>query len=108
MVFNIQKNNSETKISFLQNNRIDTTNLKEIKEQLNSIITDINNSSNHNLIFDFEPINFVDSSGLSMFINIYKKLNEHNNKISIINTNNFIKNLFTITKLDTFIDINKN
>lgn len=106
MVINIQKEESETKILFLQNDRIDTTNLKMIKEQLNTIISLINESSRQSLVFDFQPINFIDSSGLSMFINIYKSLKEHDNELSIVNTNDFIKNLFSITKLDTFIQIN--
>lgn len=106
MVINIQKEGSETKILFLQNDRIDTTNLKMIKEQLNTIISLINESSRQSLVFDFQPINFIDSSGLSMFINIYKSLKEHDNELSIVNTNDFIKNLFSITKLDTFIQIN--
>jgi len=108
MIINIQKEESETKIIFLQNDRIDTTNLKNIKDQLSTIISLINQSSNQSLVFDFEPINFIDSSGLSMFINIYKSLKEHDNNLSIVNTNDFIKNLFSITKLDTFIQINNN
>lgn len=106
MVLSTQKEGLETKISFLQNDRIDTTNLKDIKDQLNIIIAETNQSSNQSLIFDFEPISFIDSSGLSMFINIYKSLKENDNTLSIINTNSFIKNLFSITKLDTFIQIN--
>lgn len=108
MVINIQKEGSEIKIIFLQNDRIDTTNLKNVKDQLNIVISDINQSTNQSLVFDFEPISFIDSSGLSMFINIYKSLKEHDNTLSIVNTNEFIKNLFSITKLDTFIEINEN
>ena len=105
MILNSQVIDSKSIISFLDCDRIDTTNLKLIKEQLNPIIMDFNNSSSEESILDFNNIYFIDSSGLSLIINIYKQLNQNNKKLIIINVNEMIFDIFDVTKVNTFIQV---
>lgn len=95
-------------VLFTEGDRIDTTNLKTIKEQLNPIINDISDANNCiESVFDLDNINFIDSSGLAMIINVYKKLLENDKRLVLINVNEMISNLFDITKVNTFVEVNK-
>lgn len=105
MTLDMKKENDKSIISFSDCDRIDTTNLKIIKEQLNPIILDVNNNTQKEFVFDFDNINFIDSSGLSMIINIYKKLSQNDNTLHVINANELINDIFDITKLNTFVSV---
>ncbi len=105
MTLNTKEENEKLIVSFSECDRIDTTNLKLIKEQLNPIVLDISANKQKEFIFDFNNINFIDSSGLSMIINIYKKLSQNENSLHVINANELISNIFNITKLNTFVNI---
>lgn len=56
------------------------------------------------IVFDFENLEYIDSTGLGALIFIYKSVYE-NNKVKIENVKPNIKKLFTITKLDTMFMI---
>lgn len=108
MVLLNNQDNDKFIVRFLECDRIDTTNLKLIKEQLQPIINDINDSNNcEESVFDFDNINFIDSSGLAMIINVYKKLLENDKKLVLINVNDVIENIFNITKVNTFVEVIK-
>lgn len=105
MKIDIQQNNRQLLINFLDCDRIDTTNLKEIKEQLNPILLSEENNDFQELIFDFENIDFMDSSGLAMIINVYKNSISQEQNLTIINPSEFIKELFDVTKINTFVNV---
>ncbi len=105
MTLDMKEENHKSTISFSDCDRIDTTNLKLIKEQLSPILSDVSKSTQTAFIFDFDNINFIDSSGLSMIINIYKKLSKNDNTLHVINANELISDIFNITKLNTFVDV---
>lgn len=106
MLLDVKTKNNQLIVSFLDCDRIDTTNLKIIKEQLLPVVSEINNSSiKEEQVLDFENINFIDSSGLSMIINLYKNLSEHDKTLKIINVNELITDIFDVTKLNTFVNI---
>lgn len=106
MLLDIKNENKKSIVSFVDCDRIDTTNLKLIKEQLTPVISDINNSSNkEGQVLDFDNINFIDSSGLTMIINLYKNLSQHKKSLKIINVNEIVFNIFDVTKLNTFVNV---
>lgn len=106
MLIDVKSENKQFIISFLDGDRIDTTNLKTIKEQLIPIVSELNESKNkEEQVLDFDNINFIDSSGLTMIINLYKNLLEHDKSLKIINVNTLVLDIFTITKLNTFVNI---
>jgi len=104
MNLDIKKSSNQIQIIFTDD-RIDTTNLKEIQDALSPFVLDIQGGSVKELELDFDSINFIDSSGLAMIINIYKKLLAKNQNLSIINSGTFVQEIFKVTKLDTFINI---
>lgn len=106
MLLEIKNKDNQSIISFLDCDRIDTTNLKSIKEQLAPVVQELNNDSNNEeQVLDFDNINFIDSSGLTMIINLYKNLLEHDKSLKIINVNDIVSNIFDVTKLNTFVSV---
>ena len=51
------------------------------------------------MVFDFKDLNYIDSTGLGLFMNLYKKQKEKNKSIKIINAKDNIYKLFKITDL---------
>ncbi|MCJ8327524.1 MAG: STAS domain-containing protein [Campylobacterales bacterium] len=105
MNLDIKKSSSQVQIIFIDDDRIDATNLKEIQSLLCPYVLEIQKSNVKELELDFTSINFIDSSGLAMIINIYKKLLEKDQNLTIINSGTFIQEIFNVTKLDTFINL---
>ena len=106
MVLDIKNEKEKLIVSFLDCDRIDTTNLKLIKEQLTPVVSEVNNNDKkEEQVLDFVNINFIDSSGLTMIINLYKTLLEHDKSLKIINVNELVSNIFDVTKLNTFVNI---
>ena len=105
MNLDIKKSSSQVQIIFIDDDRIDATNLKEIQSLLCPYVLEIQKSNVKELELDFTSINFIDSSGLAMIINIYKKLLSKNQNLTIINSSTFIQEIFNVTKLDTFINL---
>lgn len=106
MLLDIKNDNKQSIVSFLDCDRIDTTNLKLIKEQLTPVVTEMySNTNKEEQVLDFNNINFIDSSGLTMIINLYKNLLKHDKSLKIINVNDFVFNIFDITKLNTFVQV---
>lgn len=105
MRLDIQKYDNQMQVLFLDDDRIDATNLKEVKELLSPFVFESQEQNIEKLEFDFTAISFIDSSGLAMIINIYKKLLNQNQSLAIINSCTFVQEIFKVTKLDTFIDI---
>ncbi|MBC8590874.1 STAS domain-containing protein [Wansuia hejianensis] len=52
------------------------------------------------LLIDGEKLEYVDSTGLGVFISILKKVKEKNKQIQIMNIKPNIRKLFDITELD--------
>ena len=61
--------------------------------------------SNKDIIFDLEDLDYLDSTGLGMFMIIYNKQKENGKSVKIINTKENIKKLFKITDLSDLFDM---
>ena len=105
MNLDIKKSQKQIQILFVDDDRIDATNLKQVKELLSPHVLEIQQSTIEELELDFHSINYIDSSGLAMIINIYKKLLSKDQNLTIINSSTFVQEIFKVTKLDTFINI---
>lgn len=60
---------------------------------------------NKNITIDLKDLDYLDSTGLGIFMNIYKMLNDNNKEIKIINAKDNIKKLFRITDLTDLFDV---
>ncbi len=56
---------------------------------------------------DMQGVNFIDSSGLALLVNLYKKARDANVKMSIANLQDTVKVIFEVTKLDMVLPLDK-
>ena len=73
----------------------------EFKEK----ISEIYKENKLDILFDFEKLDYIDSTGLGSLIFIYKEMVKDNKKIELINVKPNIRKLFLITKLDQMFEI---
>lgn len=57
------------------------------------------------IIFDFEYVNFMDSSGIGVIIGRYKKIANHGGRVAVINMNSRLKKLFNLSGMNKIINI---
>lgn len=62
-------------------------------------------NTNKDLVIDLENLDYIDSTGLGMFINIYKDQEEKQKNVKIVNPKENIKKLFKITDLTNLFDM---
>lgn len=55
--------------------------------------------TNKDIIFDLEKLDYLDSTGLGMFMTVYNMQKSKDKKVKIINSKENIKKLFKITDL---------
>ena len=60
---------------------------------------------NKDIVLDLSDLEYLDSTGLGMFMNIYKMVNDNGKDIKIINAKDNIQKLFKITDLTDLFDM---
>ena len=60
---------------------------------------------NKDITIDLKELDYLDSTGLGMFMNIYKMVNDNDKEIKIINAKDNIVKLFRITDLADLFDM---
>ena len=75
---------------------VDIYTAQSLKEKLYSIVDEIN----MDLRIDCSELNYIDSTGLGIFVGTLKKAKQNDKKIYITNLKENIKKLFLITGLD--------
>ena len=61
-----------------------------------------------NIIFDFENVNFMDSSGIGMIIGRYRNIKDKGAKVAASNINSDLMRIFEISGLKKIIPCYKN
>lgn len=56
-------------------------------------------------VIDLSEVDYIDSTGLGIFIGFYKALQQQEGYVKIIGVNDRLKRLFEITGIDKIIDI---
>lgn len=72
-----------------------------LKERLASV----QNLPNLQAVIDLSEVDYIDSTGLGIFIGFYKALQEQKGHVKLIGVNQRLKRLFEITGIDKVIDI---
>lgn len=94
-----EKLNDSVKVSL--NGEVDIYTSQELKEKLNNIVGE----NKKDLIIDCKELNYIDSTGLGIFVATLKKAKQYDKKIVILNLKENIKKLFIITGLDKVFEI---
>ena len=75
---------------------VDIYTSQKLKEKLYDIV----DTSKKDMKVDCKELNYIDSTGLGIFIGALKKAKQYDKNIYILNPRENIKKLFTITGLD--------
>jgi len=88
-------------VKIVLNGEIDIYTSNDLKEKLYSLV----DTYKKDLVIDCKELNYIDSTGLGIFVGALKKAKQYEKKIIIINLKDNIKKLFTITGLDKVFQI---
>lgn len=80
---------------------IDAYTAPQLKEKL----IPLSQEKGHIVEVDLENINYMDSTGLGVFINALKSTKEHGSSLKLVNIQERVLRLFKITGLDEIIDL---
>jgi anti-sigma B factor antagonist len=82
---------------------LDVYSEKEFKDFAKENLT----KEDKDMVFDFKYLNYIDSTGLGLFMSLYKDQEEKNKSIKIINAKDNIYKLFKITDLTELFKMEK-
>ncbi len=88
----------------LLSGEVDVYTASKLKETLNPLAE----QENKELVVDLSGINYIDSTGLGIFIGALKATEKSNSTLKLIGLNERVKKLFEITGLNEVIDIQAN
>ena len=80
---------------------VDVGNCGVFKEELGKAIE----KANGDVTLDIKLLDYIDSAGLGILVGVFKRLQEKDLAMKVINANDYIKKLFRITKLETLFTV---
>ncbi|MCK8817682.1 STAS domain-containing protein [Natroniella sulfidigena] len=96
------KDNNKLEIIVSAEDKIDVSNSQEFERKLQIAY----NQGYEQIIIDFKNVTRIDTCGLGKLLSFYKKIRVRNGELRIINlTNDYIKKMFKMIKLNKIIDI---
>jgi anti-sigma B factor antagonist len=90
------------KSTVLLSGEIDAYTAPQLKDALIPLTTERGKTA----VVDLGNVNYMDSTGLGVFISALKSTKEHDSHLRLINIQDRVFRLFKITGLDEIIDIN--
>lgn len=92
----IREQYADDAVMIFLSGEVDIYTSQKLKEQLYSII----DSNKKDMKIDCTELNYIDSTGLGIFVGALKKIKQHDKKIYISSLKESIRKLFVITGLD--------
>jgi anti-sigma B factor antagonist len=80
---------------------VDVGNCGIFKEELGKAVE----NATEDITLDFGSLDYIDSAGLGILVGVFKRLREKDLEMTVANSNDYIKKLFRITKLDTLFKV---
>jgi anti-anti-sigma factor len=77
---------------------------KELRDAIYKLIHDKTKS----IILDLKYVNFIDSAGMGLLLNVNKESNKYNGKVGLLNLSEYILSLIKLATLDRIIPIYNN
>jgi anti-anti-sigma factor len=65
----------------------------------------LENPAVHNLVINFDKVNFIDSSGIGLIVSIFKTMQQKEGKLALTNLSQKNLEIFTITRLNKILEI---
>ena len=99
--FYLKEKDDENSVRIELAGEVDILTCQELKEMLYKIIDD----HGKDLVLDCSQLNYIDSTGLGVFVGVLKKVKLIDKEVRIVNLKESTKKLFVITSLDTLFNI---
>ena len=96
-----KKTNDQLEITFGEN--ITAAVVEELTDKIKSILEE--NDDYSHVIANFSNVEYIDSTGITLVIGMYRSVADMKKQFSIIGTKYEIKNLFNIIQLDKIFKI---
>lgn len=98
-IYKVKNLNNYTYIEFYGD--IDDRVSNKYKKEIGALIDQCNTKD---VVFDFQEVTFIDSSGIGLILGRYNQLKKYQRKLFVTKTNNQIKKLFKISGIYTIIN----
>lgn len=99
LTIHVEKGDTES-IVYLKG-EIDIYTVEKIEPQL----IPLTEKNSHTVLVNLEDVNYMDSTGLGLFIKALKSVKKHEGQLKLIHLQDRIERLFKITGLDEVIQI---
>ncbi len=99
----IEKSITGNLITLAFSGRLDTITSAKFTEEIDG--TEIQNGSE--IILDFRNLEYISSAGLGVILTAQKKITALNASMKIINVNEIVNDIFSITGFSKFLNIKK-
>ena len=80
---------------------VDVGNCGIFKEELGKAVE----NTERDITLDLSDLDYIDSAGLGILVGVFKRLDEKGLSLRVVNSNDYIKKLFRITKLETLFAV---
>ncbi|MFD1038359.1 STAS domain-containing protein [Virgibacillus byunsanensis] len=100
LIINVVDNNGKSIVNL--SGEIDAYTAPQLKEAL----LPLTNVDGHTVEVNMENVNYMDSTGLGVFISALKSTKENNSHLKLVNLQDRVSRLFKITGLNEVININ--
>ena len=97
----IKEQEHDTHILIEIGGEVDIFTCQQLKDTLYNIVE----KYKKDLLMDCSRLNYIDSTGLGVFVAVLKKVKQINREIAIFNLKDSILKLFLITNLDSLFNI---
>ena len=83
--------------------RLDTITSPQLEEEISRISFD----EIETVTLNMRELEYISSAGLRVILMLYKKLTSVKGKLRLVNVNDMIMEIFTMTGMDSFLEIDK-
>lgn len=67
----------------------------------------LTDGSTPKIMVDLKQVNYIDSSGLATFVELFQKMKRYGGKFALYNLNDAVRSVFEIAKLDSIFSLAK-
>lgn len=99
----IKSNINNKTLMILLEGRLDTVTSPQFEEEINKYSLDEIN----NILLDLKELEYISSAGLRVLLKLYKKMLAQGGEVRLINVNNVIMDIFDMTGMSNFLNIEK-
>ena len=102
MNISIDVKETESVLAVKVNGEIDAYTAPQLREKL----FPFSEKEGVKMVVDLSEVNYMDSTGLGVFVGVFKNVRAHNGEFKIVGLSDRLQRLFEITGLADIIDIN--